>query len=161
MLEHRIKDNILYSQLVGHISQAILNFIFNEAKGEDKACSYSSKYGCTLRKTYGLPCACLISNSMNLEKSICMDEVFTHWKRHCFDDDGVMKDDKSNISIMTEWEVIQERFMKADDIMKFHIKEPLRKIDCLETMDLKQPSELVKTKGVPKKVKQKQSDNST
>lgn len=34
-----------------------------------------------------------------------------------------MKDDKLNIYIMTVWEVVQERFMKADDIMKLYIKE--------------------------------------
>lgn len=65
---------------------------------------------------------------MKFEKLICIDEVCTHWKRLCFYDDRVMKNDKSNIFIMTEWEVVQEIFMKANDIMKLHIKEKLRKI---------------------------------
>lgn len=42
-----------------------------------------------------------------------------------------------------------------------HIKEKLRKIACLETTDLKSPSQLVKTKGAHKKVKLTPSDNST
>lgn len=71
-----------------------------------------------------------------------------------------MKDDKSNISIMIEWEAIQERFMKAGDIMKFHIKEKLRNISYPEKTNLKPLSEPVKTKGAPKKVKPTQSDNS-
>lgn len=32
ILEHRFKDNTLYSQLVGNISQASLNYIFHEDK---------------------------------------------------------------------------------------------------------------------------------
>lgn len=99
---------------------------------------------------------------MKVATVIHMDEVYTNWKRLWFDDDdGVMKDDKPNISIMTEWEVVQERFMKADDNMKFHIKEILRKIVYLETTDLKPPSKPVKIKGSPKKVKSIESDNST
>lgn len=78
------------------------HFIFHEAKRTDKTGSNSSKYGCTLRKAYDLPRACLISKNMKIEKPIRMDEVFNHWKRLHFDDDSVMKDDKSNISIMTE-----------------------------------------------------------
>lgn len=57
-----------------------------------------------------------------------------------FDDDGMMKDDKPNISIMIKWEVIQERFMKVDDIMKLNIKEQLVKIAYLETTNSKPPS---------------------
>lgn len=56
-------------------------------------------------------------------KPILMDAICTHWEMLRFDDDGVTRDDKSNISIIIEWKVIQERFMKADDIMKLHIKE--------------------------------------
>ena len=53
-------------------------------------------------KTYGLPCACVIAKKVKLDNSIRMDEVCTHWKRLRFDDDGVMNDGKSNISILTE-----------------------------------------------------------
>ena len=72
-----------------------------------------------------------------------------------------MKSDKSNISIMAKWEVIQERFLKVDDATKIHIKEELRNIVFPKTMDLKPPSQLVKTKGAPKKLKLTPDDNST
>lgn len=78
-----------------------------------------------------------------------------------FDDNGDMKDGKSNISILTEWEVIQAIFLKADDNMKLHIKKQLRKISYPETTNLKPPSQPVKTKGDPKKLKPISSDNST
>lgn len=90
-----------------------------------------------------------------------MDEVCTHWKKIKFDDDGTMKDGKINISILTEWEVIQETFLKADDNMKLHIKEKLRKVVYPETIYLKLMSQPVKTKGSSKKVKPTPSDNST
>lgn len=161
MLEHRFKDKKLYSQLPDNISQAELNFIFHEAKQAENVCSDNTKYGCTLRKSYGLPCICLISEKVKLDCMIEMDAIFTHLKRLRFDDDGVMKDDKLNVYILTEWEVIQERFLKAGDNMKHHIKEQLRKIAYPETTDLKPHSQPVKTKGAPKKVKSTQSDNST
>lgn len=50
--------------------------------------------------------------------------------------------------------------MKVDDNMKLHIKEQLRKISYPETTDFKLPSEPVKTKGSPRKVKPTQSDKS-
>lgn len=65
---------------------------------------------------------------MKLDSPICMDEVYSHWKRRRFDDDGMMKDGKAGITIMTEWEIFQARFSKVNDTMKLHIKEKLRKI---------------------------------
>ena len=76
-----------------------------------------------------------------------MDEASSHWKRLSFEDDGKIKSDQSSISILTEWKVIQEIFLKADDATKLHIKEQLRKIAFTETTDLKPPSQPVKTKG--------------
>lgn len=58
--------------------------------------------------------------------------------------------------------MIQERFMNANDIIKLHIKEQMKKIVYPETTDMKPPSEPIKRKCVPKKVKlkRKKSDNS-
>lgn len=73
----------------------------------------------------------------------------------------MMKDDKLIISIMIEWKVIQERFIDAGANLKLYIKEQSRKISYTETTYLKQPSEPIKTKGVPKKVTPTESDNPT
>lgn len=73
-----------------------------------------------------------------------MNEFCTRWKRLRFYDDGVMKDSKSNIFILTELEVIQDRFSKVYENMKLHIKDQLRKISY--------PKQL-KTKDALKKVK--------
>ena len=63
------------------------------------------------------------SKKVKLGSPLRMHEVRSRWKRLMFDDDDVMQEGKSNISIMTEWKVIQERFLKVDDNMKLHIKE--------------------------------------
>lgn len=158
MLKHRFKDKNLYSQLVDNISRAGINYIFHKTKQPYNVSFDSSKCGYTFMKIYGLPCACLISKNVKLDSPIRMDKVYAHWKRLRFDDDGVMKDSKSNISILTKWKVIQERFLKVGDDMKLHIKKQLRKIDYPKTTNLKPFSQLVKTKGAHKKVKPTPND---
>ncbi|XP_058783671.1 uncharacterized protein LOC131658391 [Vicia villosa] len=123
--------------------------------------SDSAKYGCTITKTYGLLCACVIAKNMKLGEPIRMDEVIPHWKRLSFDDDGCIEGERSNISISTELEAIQERFSKVDDNIKLHIKEQLRKIGYPETTDMKPPSQPVKTKGASKKLKSTPINNSS
>ncbi|XP_058726465.1 uncharacterized protein LOC131597818 [Vicia villosa] len=115
VLEHRYRDNILYSQLIGNMSQARLNYIFHEVK-----------------------LSVLIAQSV-----VAL----------------LLEREKSNISITSELEAIQERFLKADDNMKLHIKEQLQKIGYPETTDMN--SQPVKTKGAPKKLKPTPNDNST
>ncbi|XP_058742100.1 uncharacterized protein LOC131614545 [Vicia villosa] len=128
VLEHRFQDNILSSQFIGNVSRAGLNYIFHEAKRGETVGFDSVKCGCTITRTHGLPCACVITKKARLGEPIRMDEVIPHWKRLSFDDDGCVEGEKSNISITSELEAIQERFSKADDNMKLHIKEQLRKI---------------------------------
>lgn len=67
MLEHRFKDNSLYSKLVGNISRARQNFIFHKAKQAENVGFDSLECDCTLMKTHGLPRACLISNKVKLD----------------------------------------------------------------------------------------------
>ncbi|XP_058740849.1 uncharacterized protein LOC131613172 [Vicia villosa] len=90
-----------------------------------------------------------------------MDKVYTHWKKLRFNDLKILKDNSLDITIETKLEVIMEIFSKVDDTMKLHIKEQLRRIAYPETTDLKPPSQSVKTKGAPKKVKSTQDDTST
>ncbi|XP_058766511.1 uncharacterized protein LOC131640124 [Vicia villosa] len=159
VLEHRFKDNILYSQLIGNMSRFGLNYIFHEAKQGETFDGDTAKCGCTITSTYGLPCACVLSKKVRLGEPIRMNEVIPHWKRLSFDDDGCIEED-SNISIIFELKAIQERFSKADDNMKLIIKEQLRRIGFPETIDMIPPSQPVKTKGAPKKVKSMPNDNS-
>src|SRR3954469_14034143 len=161
VMEHQFKGQILFSQLIYNISRSGLNFLFHEAKRSETTGPDSSLCGCTIRKTYSLPCACILSKKKKLNSPIRMDEVADHWKKLHFDDFDPPKENYSKITISDELEVIMEKFAKADDTMKMHIKEQLRKIAFPETTDLKPPSQPVKTKGAPKKSKITQDDTST
>ena len=123
LLEHRFKENMLYSQLVRNFSRAALNYIFHEATRASTVGDDTSKCGCIIVKIYGLPCACVIAKKMSGDVPIRMNEVSSHWKRLSFEDDGKMKSDKLNISILTEWEEIQVRFLRVNDANKIHIKK--------------------------------------
>lgn len=87
-----------------------------------------------------------------------MDEVNTNWKRLWFKDDGMNHDGKYDISVMEEWEVIKERFLKAN--YKINIKEKINKIASLKTTNMKPHVKPVKTKGVSKKTRPTLNDNS-
>ncbi|XP_050886362.1 uncharacterized protein LOC127091721 [Lathyrus oleraceus] len=141
---------------VESVHATLKNWLGNSKSGSD-----STKCGYTIVKTYALSCACVIAKKVKLGDPIRTDEACTHRKILRFDDDGVVNDGKSNISILTEREVIQGRFLKADDNMKLHIKEQLKKISYPETTDMKTPSQPVKTKGAPKKMKPTPNDNLT
>ncbi|XP_058725791.1 uncharacterized protein LOC131597095 [Vicia villosa] len=94
VLEHRFKDNILYSQLIGNVSWAGLNYIFYEAKRGEVVGSDSVKCGFTISKTYGLLCAPIITKNIELGEEIRMKEVIPHWKRLIFYDDGCIEGEK-------------------------------------------------------------------
>src|SRR4051812_11227030 len=158
VMEHRYKGQILFSQLIYNISRTGLNFLFHEAKRSETTGTDSSLCGCTIRITYGLPCACILAKKKNSNSPILIDEVADHWKKLRFDDFDPPKENDSKITISDELEVIMDKFAKADGTMKMHIKEQLRKIAFPETTDLKPPSQPVKTKGAPKKLKNTQED---
>lgn len=65
---------------------------------------------------------------MKLGRLIRMDEIITHQKRLQYDDDGMIKEGKLDMSIMPESKVFQERGLKADYNMNLHIKEQMWKI---------------------------------
>src|ERR1043165_6356718 len=98
---------------------------------------------------------------IKLNSPIRMDEICTHWKRICFDDYESAKEGSSNITITTELEIIVDRFSKADDATKLHIKEQLRKVVFLKTIDLKPLTQPVKTNGAIEKMKTSQADSTT
>lgn len=73
---------------------------------------------------------------MKLDKPICMDEVYTHQKGFLFDDDGMIKYGKSDISIMVKQEVIHERFRKGDYNIRLHIKQKMHKIVYIKLVNV-------------------------
>src|SRR3954469_17816905 len=74
VMEHRYKGQILFSQLIYNIFRLGLNFLFHEAKRSETTGPDNSLYGCTIRKTYSLPCARILSKKKKLNSPIRMDE---------------------------------------------------------------------------------------
>ncbi|XP_058746429.1 uncharacterized protein LOC131619338 [Vicia villosa] len=132
LLEHRFRDNILYSQLIGNMSRSGLNYIFHEAKQDETVGSDSAKCGCIIIKTYISSVLVLLLKRRKVE--------YLYYFR--------IGSDKREV-------------FEVDDNMKLHIKEQLRKIGYPETTDMKQPSQPIKTKGASKKLKPTPNDNST
>ena len=58
--------NINFRNLASNISCTRLNFVYQKVVWVVKTSSDSSKYDCTLRKIYNLPCACVVSKIWNL-----------------------------------------------------------------------------------------------
>lgn len=83
-----------------------MNFIHCEEAQAEKCGMHSTMRGCITRKTYDLPCACIIGNKIMHGTPIRLDEENTHWKRLWFDDGVVVKEGNPDVSIMIELKVI-------------------------------------------------------
>ena len=81
--EHRYgeQNDFLYPLLLFKISRKALNYIFHEAKRVVECGSDPKKCGCIIRKSYGLPCACVIAKKIRNRLPIRLDEVNSHWKK--------------------------------------------------------------------------------
>jgi hypothetical protein len=101
-VEHYFKNHFLYIKLVYNISRQALHFIRGEEIRSRDCGRNRKKCGCVIKKTYGLPCACLIALKIEKKLPIRLDEVNTHWKRLQIDDvvDG-------EVDCLQEFNVIQ------------------------------------------------------
>ena len=101
-VEHYFKNHFLYIKLVYNISRQALHFIRGEEIRSRDCGRNRKKCGCVIKKTYGLPCACLIALKIEKKLPIRLDEVNTHWKRLQIDEtvDG-------EVDCLQEFNVIQ------------------------------------------------------
>jgi hypothetical protein len=110
VVEHTFKDHYLYALLNFKVSRAALNHIRREELRVEECGMDSKKCGCLMRRTYGLPCACVIARKIKNNLPIRLDEVNAHWKKLCFmEDDGSDLDD-DGYSCLPEWQLIQVQF---------------------------------------------------
>ncbi|WJX72087.1 hypothetical protein P8452_56003 [Trifolium repens] len=149
--EHRYQDNPLYSFLFYKISRAAMDHIYNEAKRVEDVGMDSKKCGCVIRRTFGLPCACLIAKKMKNKLPIRLDEIYSHWKKLCFEEDAVAGEVTDDYACLAEWQAIQERLSRSDVSVKNDIRNQLRLIAFPETTNLQAPVEDAKSKGAKKK----------
>lgn len=107
VLEHRYNNKVLYSMLNFKISRAALNFIHCEEARIEKC---GDNCGCVIRKTYGLPCACVIAKKLKIGTPIRLDEVNCHWKKLQFEVVGVVEEGNDVVSITAELKAIEVKF---------------------------------------------------
>jgi histone-lysine N-methyltransferase SETD2 len=105
--EHRYEENPLYSFLFHKISRSAMDHIYTEAKRVEEVGMDSKKCGCVIRKTFGLPCACLIGKKMKNKLPIRLGEICSHWKKLCFEDEVRANDVADDYSCLVEWQAIQ------------------------------------------------------
>ncbi|KAL5166161.1 hypothetical protein HKD37_18G051173 [Glycine soja] len=106
-----------------------------------------SSYGCVMRTTHGLPCACELSKYV--VGCIPLDSIHMFWRRLSFLDQGISK---LEVSIKEEIETISKRFDELDVCGKFTLKTKLRGIAYPDQNSMCSPPAKVNTKGAPKKL---------
>jgi alpha-glucosidase len=101
-VEHSFKDHFLYSKLLYNVSREGLKFIRGEEVRSRECGRNRKKCGCVIKRTYGLPCACLIALKIERKLPIRLDEVNIHWKRLQYEEGG-----ESDVSCLEELNAIQ------------------------------------------------------
>ena len=116
---------IAYKNLVGFISKYALHVISEEMSRLKYVGFQKEHCGCTIRSTFGLPCACELA-SFGLG-SIPLQSVHIFWTRLSFADIS-LPETASELSIQQEFDVIYKRFTEVDITGKLVIKNKLREI---------------------------------
>ena len=80
----------------------------------------SSRCGCVMRTTHGLPCACELSKYVL--GSILLDSIYMFWRRLSFSDQGLSE---PQVTIKEEMESISKRFEELDVCGKVTLKSKL------------------------------------
>ncbi|KAL5127874.1 hypothetical protein HKD37_14G040217 [Glycine soja] len=121
------------THVVGHVS---LNQIDVEHERVSYAGIDSSRCGCAMRTTHGLPCACELARYV--VGSIPLGVIHMFWLRLSFSNQGLYEPE---VSITEEMETISKRFEELDACGKVTLKSKLREIAY---PDLKSINSLVK-----------------
>ncbi|KAH1249540.1 hypothetical protein GmHk_05G012869 [Glycine max] len=124
----------LYKKLLGMVLRYALKQIVAEFKRVSYAGIASSRCGCVMRTTHGLPSACELARYVVC--SIPLSVIHMFWRRLSFSDQGLSK---------------PERFQELDVCGKVTLKSKLREISYPDLNSMCARPEKVKTKGAQKK----------
>ncbi|XP_052723064.1 uncharacterized protein LOC108336891 [Vigna angularis] len=144
-------------ELIGRVSRYALDLIAKELKIVQQIGLDSSKCGCVLRRTFGVPCACELARYD--PRMIPIGEFHIMWRRLHFSN-VELNETKPQLSIKDELKQVEERFNEVDIGGKVTIKQKLLEIVCPTLTSMVPPLHKVKTKGAQKS-KVKRSERST
>ncbi|XP_052728461.1 uncharacterized protein LOC128195266 [Vigna angularis] len=147
----------IYRELIGRVSRYALDLIAKELKIVQQIGLDSSKCGCVLRRTFGVPCACELARYD--PRMIPIGEFHIMWRRLHFSN-VELNETKPQLSIKDELKQVEERFNEVDIGGKVTIKQKLLEIVCPTLTSMVPPLHKVKTKGAQKS-KVKRSERST
>ena len=122
MVKHVFKVT-LYNRLIGTISRYALNHIAAMLERVNYADIDSSRCGCIMRTTHGLPYACELAKYA--VGSIPLDTVHMFWKRLSFSYQGLSE---FEVCIIQELEAIFKQFEDIDICGKVTLRSKLREL---------------------------------
>ncbi|XP_052734171.1 PKS-NRPS hybrid synthetase cheA-like [Vigna angularis] len=115
----------IYRELIGRVSRYALDLIAKELKIVQQIGLDSSKCGCVLRRTFGVPCACELARYD--PRMIPIGEFHIMWRRLHFSN-VELNETKPQLSIKDELKQVEERFNEVDISGKVTIKQKLLEI---------------------------------
>ena len=122
MVKHVFKVT-LYNRLIGTISRYALNHIAAMLERVNYVGIDSSRCGCIMRTTHGLPYACELAKYA--VGSIPLDTVHMFWKRLSFSYQGLSE---FEVCIIQELEAIFKQFEDIDICGKVTLRSKLREL---------------------------------
>ncbi|XP_052728520.1 uncharacterized protein LOC128195310 [Vigna angularis] len=136
-----------YRELIGCVSRFALDLIAKELKIVQQIGLNSSKCGCILRRTFGVPCAFELARYD--PRMIPIGEFHIMWRRLHFSN-VELNETEPQLSIKDELKQVEERFNVVDVGGKVTIKQKLLEIVCPTLTSMVPPLHKVKTKGAQK-----------
>jgi alpha-glucosidase len=106
--EHRFgEQKFLYALLFFKISRKAMDILFHEAKRSKECGMDPKKCGCVVRRSYGLPCACVIAKKIRNKLPIRLDEINVQWKKLVIDFGEGGDEEHDDYSCAAEFEAIK------------------------------------------------------
>ncbi|KAI5433347.1 hypothetical protein KIW84_020580 [Lathyrus oleraceus] len=136
----------------GSVSRAALRRIAEELLRVDYVETNRKICGCTLRTSYGLPCACELARYTLGGIPIPIDVVHVHWRKLTMEVElEVGEDDGSEVDMTSAMDELWRRFRSLDVIGKRALKSRVCELAYPTMTPLCPPPEKLKTKGEVKK----------
>jgi len=116
-----------YKRLVGYVSRYALGLLAPKLERVKKIGFDTSRCGCVLRQTYGLPCACELAQYD--PGMIPLQEIHIMWTRLTFSNVSSSQS-QGQLSIQRKLDMVLNHFKDVDIAGKVTIKQKLLDIVC-------------------------------
>ncbi|XP_058752124.1 uncharacterized protein LOC131625261 [Vicia villosa] len=137
-----------YDNLRGSVSRAALRRIAEELSRLDYVLNSREKCGCTMRTSYGLPCACEMGRSIVVGIPLQIENVHLQWRILSMEGDLPLDEEAgSEVDMSNAIDELWRRFKSLDVVGKRALKSRVCEIAYPTTTSLCPPPEKIKTKG--------------